>query len=488
MDDIEIALRAHEYDRARRLIEQLPRDQRTQLLDMAAEIVDDGTAMRIIVGEGHCLTMTRKVLPALADTTPLHVIIHKGNIHALREIMKMDVSEQLTQQEQDECLVMAAKFGQELIVKELLQSLKPSNTAVEQAMCETINYRHAECADLIFMKFKDAVAHLFAGFLEQILRLKAKRDEMAQFACRAISASPAALTSRTADKMRTPLHISCMSKASEATMVTRALLDNGASLSAQDYRQKTPLDIAYSSNNVECFKMLLAVPDAPIFWKPTSRCKTTIYSRVIHGNDMQLVDMMLTGNKQLREHAGLLTASMNMKTKLLFSHLIATYPNIVNARNTLGRNGLMCAIYQKVDKWYFDMMISHGVYSLDDADNYGHNIAHYAASAASTYHVDFVRKTAPHLFYARNVCNLLPVDCVFHENKSLIRRILSISKSMVREARRDTVVNALMGARREFVEYARSRSSLAEALLDVDYQQKLLPDGEQQVRAVRRTY
>lgn len=195
---------------------------------------------------------------------------------------------------------------------------------------------------------------------------------------------------------------------------------------------------------------------------------------------MQVVDMMLTGNKHLRDSAALFTASMTMKKRFLFSHLLSTYPNIVSARDHVGRNALMIAIYQKLDTWYFDMIISHGNYSLHDVDKYGHTLAHYATVAGSKYYVEYFRQRAPELFYVRNECNQLPINCTRGMDPALTRRIFSISRALAREVSKETLQNLRRCASQEFVQYVYARSSLVEVLLDVDC--------EQQVRTVRRTY
>lgn len=463
MEDIIHALRIGEYDQARTLIKQLHHEEKMDLIAAASEIVDDGSAMRMIIGEGHCLSIMRKP----ANKTPMHVLVQKGNVHAVREIMKIDVGKQLTQEEQDQCFVMAAEFGQRPIVNELLRGLSPSPIAVERAMCESINYRHAGCAELIFFKFYDIVAPLFPGLLEQILRLMKNRSELADFACRAISLFPCLASTVTADKLSTPLHIACSFKNKESPRVVRCLVDNGAHLDVPDCRNRTALDVAYMTKNKECLKILLAVPDSPIFRSCTKSTASSVYSYIVYGDDMQLVDMMLTGNKQLRTSATLLFQAMDMKCKYLFSHLISTYPDIAAARGFNHRNALMYAIYNNLDRWYFDIILRHGRFSLSDVDAFGHNVAHYASTARNEYYIDELRKRAPYLFYGVSESGQLPVDCAKYLSESVIRRMLLFNKSQIRRVDKNILSNALREAPRVLIGAFELRQSLLEVLFDV---------------------
>lgn len=481
MEEIDHAFRSQDYNRARQLISQLPVDQRQWLLDLVAEIVDDGTAMKIIVEANYCPVITRRIRPRLHDSTALHVLVHRGNVHAIREIMKMNVKEQLSQQDQDNCLVMAAQFGQKSIVEALTQGLQISWLGAEQAIRSAIRHRHVDSAEIIFLAYKETLAPLFVELTEQVLRIKINRKELTDFLCRAVAACPSAAHAVSADKLYTPLHAACTFKNEEAPVIVRALIDHGASLDARDHNKQTPLDLAYARHNDACLILMLEKNGAPIFWMSNEKTTgSSLYSRIINGDNIKFFEAMLKGHPELGTSSTLLVASLAMTNRLLFSFLMRSYPNIISAQDFTGRNGLMYAIFSAIDRWYFDMMLRHGKYSFDDVDNFGYNLAHYAASATNSYYAEVLIRCAPHLFLRRGESGQLPVDCAVSAPPHFIRRLLAVSKYTADEASKACIEKAKRMAPPAFRAFLDSRASLTEMLLDASYMQQEV--------TVRRTY
>lgn len=433
------------------------------LMHIAADVPDTGFAMKTAIALGYGRYIA-KPGAAYNNETPLHVAVRRGNIRAIREMEQYINAELLTQTVINECVVLAARFGQDLILAFLLDRVKPTEPAITASINEVAQYRHSRAGLVLLERYKEYVAPLFPHLVTEALRLKPRRGEMLEFVRQIVRVCPT-VVNVTGKRKRTALHLAVTYRTADALQFTRFLIDNSASLNAVDEDDLTPPQVAYTCNNRGALCMLLAVPNCPILWQRRRR-SPSLYNRIVIGKDVQLLDMMFTGNKYLRVDPEVIRCVMADRNFVLFEHMVKTYPGTTIARGRLGRNILMLAIYEKVPIIYIETLLEYGAQDIDACDDMGNTALHYAATNGSRAVIMLLLKKERASSFTRNAIGDLPVDCGPLFDVHAQTRLLLVSKQLVSMAKSTTIAHLRRRASTDVLMFMITPPTMLEYALD----------------------
>lgn len=427
MDILRTTFLMGKYELAMSLINQLPSatlasPDRT-LLHVAADVADSGEATRIAIelGYGRLVGSSAR---AYNNETPVHVAIRRGNLHGFRVMMGLITADSVTQTVVDECAMLAAEFNQHQILAELLRLTLPAGHAIEHAMLDAARLQYVQTCKVLFDTYKELLGPLLPRVAGFALRQKDRRPEMAGFVRRMVVARPNSVRFTEHEKGRTALHVAANYRNPEALAFTRFLIDNGAHLGDIDKAGLTPLQVAFNRKNIDCLCMLLSVPNSPIMWKMHTK-SASIYNRVVTGSDVQLLDMMLAGNRQLRADHELIKCLLMAKNDVLFRHALETYPQIAAARGRLGRNILMWAIFDRdVGLYHINMILEYGEFDVDAKDAMNNTALHYAAQRGDVSIILRLLEMERVSSSTLNTAECLPIDCCSGVPKPVMLRML----------------------------------------------------------------
>lgn len=468
MLSIDRLFRQQQYEEGRKQMLHTPKEVLCRsdetILHITASICDDGTATKIAVDQGYGVLLGTRTT-RFNNQTPLHILIIRDNIHAFNQIKSLLKTVYFSEDVCDECVMMAVTYNRERMLPDLVEHLKMSKFGCAAAFQTATNKNRFLAAKLLFAKYQNDLSPLISSTLIQILRRKSTRTEMIQLIHFVVEQNPNLTQLRELGTRRTLLHIACAYTTPEAVALARVLATDAAALEIEDGNGDTPLRIAYRNRNVECMKVLLAVPNAPVLLQCSPRGMTFI-SYVINSDDVELWDALVTGNPQLKRDACVFVGALLHRNAKVFEHAIKNGTIEANAPGFHGRNLLMFAIFRTVSKERLDLIFDYGNIDIEAQDEYGNTALHYAATNKNHHAAERILALSKRSSYIRNCAQLIPADMVMNDDLLLLK-LLTVDR-FIHAHTVNHNIDAVKKRYPAFVRYIETPPSMLEFLLQID--------------------
>lgn len=471
MKAIRNELLLREYAKARELINATPTEvlvnREDTVLHLAASMPDDGTNVRMVIEEGfgHLITTSAS---ARDYDTPLQVAVKRGNIYGVRALLAPDLVELVEQEVADVCLVLAATYGQHYIVVDLVQRLRPSAVAAEQALIVAVRESHPDTAKKLFEFYPAATVKIFHTLLELMMARKKNREELEDFIMDVLDKHPELVNAPSHSKLRTPLHIVCAAKNKVAVCFVEDLIERGADMSLADSANKTPLHVAFERNNEECLQAMLLEKNAPIDWTPHTRIPS-LYQRIVRGGSQRMVEAMCAGRPSLKHKQRFIEDVMVAGRLPLFMFVIREYSGIIRSIcKKTGRTILCAAIAMNVREEYVDALLACPRIDVDVPDHGGNTALHYAAYSGRVHTIPKLLAREVLSSLLRNVDGRLPADCGPFLCPDVHRSMMLAHREVVRRAKSDTLAFFIQHSTPELIARLRRPPTMQEVMRDAE--------------------